>query len=325
MLGDSCYVTGITPGSDAAARGLRIGDRVITIQGTPPDRQLLGLLDYLLYSLNPADVVQFRVESPTGQVRDLSVASKVITKQQIIDLSVSTDVWAIIRGIDDQAEMSRARFVEMDSTTLVWRLPRFDTYDRVDEGITRARDRTNLVLDLRGNRGGGERVLLRLLGRLVARETVVDTLHTRDKVEVKSVRPDGHGFAGKLIVLIDSRSASAAEILARVIQLEGRGTVIGDRSSGMVMLSRLYIHGVGTQTVVPYGTNITEADVIMRDGSRLEGVGVSPDVLVATTGQDLAVGRDPVIGEALRTLGYPVGPGGIASPFPASALEMENW
>jgi len=69
----------------------------------------------------------------------------------------------------------------------------------------------------------------------VERETVVDTLHMRDKIEVKTVLPDEHRFAGKLIVLIDSRSASAAELLARVVQLEERGTVIGDRSAGMVM------------------------------------------------------------------------------------------
>jgi C-terminal processing protease CtpA/Prc len=325
MLGDSCFVTGITPASDAAVQSLRIGDRVITIQGVPPTRQLLNVLDYLLYSLSPVDVIQFRVESPDGQIRDLEVASKVLPDQQLIDLTVSTDVWAIIRGIDDDVEMRRNRFVEVDSATLVWHLPGFDSNDGIDEGIGRARHHANLVLDLRGNRGGGSRVLLRLLGRLLERETVVDTLRLRDKVEVEIVRPDERRFAGKLIVLVDSRSASAAEMLARVVQLEARGTVIGDRSAGAVMMSRLHVHRIGTQIIVPYAASITEGDVIMRDGSRLEGIGVSPDVLVVASGQDLSVGRDPVFGEALRRLGYPVGPGGVTSPFPALALEMENW
>lgn len=325
MLGDSCFVTGIAPGSDAAAQGLLVGDRVMTIQGAIPDRNLLGILDYLLYAISPVDAIQFKVESPNGEVRELRVASRVIHQQRIVDLSSSLDLWAIIRGLDDTRELRRSRFIEPDSLTLVWRLPGFDSEDVIDEGVARSRRFTNLILDLRSNRGGYEPVMLRLLGRLLEREAVIVTLHEREKMEVKSVRPDTRRFAGRLIVLVDSRSASAAEIVARVVQLEGRGIVIGDRSAGKVMRSRIYSHRTGTEFVVPYGISITNADVVFRDGGRLEGTGIMPDVRIVPSGRQIASGSDPILGEALRRLGYPIPPQGVAAPFSPHSIEIEAW
>jgi len=325
MVGDSCLVVGIAPGSDAAAQGLRVGDRVLTIQGVAPTRPLLAVLDYLLYAINPTDRVRFTVESPAGETRELTLASRVIEEQRIVDLFSSTDLWAIVRGIDDADELRRNRFVEVDSATLIWRFHGFDSRDAVDEGISRARRFSNLILDLRANRGGSEAVMLHLLSRLLERETVIATLLRRGQAEVKSVRPDDKRFTGRLTILIDSRSASATEIVARVVQLEERGIVIGDRSAGRVRRSRIHGHRSGTEFVVPYGISITNAEVILRDGARLEGVGVRPDHQVLPTGENLASGRDPVMGDALRRLGYPIPVQGVAIAFPPHRLEVDSW
>ena len=124
------------------------------------------------------------------------------------------------------------------------------------------------------------------------------------------------GFKGKVIVLVDSNSASAAEIFARLMQIEKRGIVLGDVSAGAVMQSRGVSFDAGVTTVIDYGMNLTMADVIMGDGKSLEHVGVSPDELIVLTGSDLAAQRDPVLARALAIAGAAVDADAAGKLFP---------
>ncbi len=126
----------------------------------------------------------------------------------------------------------------------------------------------------------------------------------------------GDVFSGKLIVLIDSESGSAAELFARVVQLEKRGTVIGDRSAGAVMRAKQYPHELGVDTIVPYGVSITDADIIMSDGKSLEHIGVTPDEIKLPTAADLATQRDPVLAYAASLLGVTITPEKAGALFP---------
>ena len=126
----------------------------------------------------------------------------------------------------------------------------------------------------------------------------------------------GARFEGNLVVLIDSKSASCSEVFARLVQLEKRGVVIGDRSAGAVMQSRYYGKEMGHDTLVLYGASITDADVIMADGKSLEHVGVTPDELIVPTAEDLAAGRDPVMARAAELLGFKLDPARAGKMFP---------
>lgn len=124
------------------------------------------------------------------------------------------------------------------------------------------------------------------------------------------------GFKGRLIVLVDSNSASASEVLARVVQLEKRGTVLGDRTSGKVMRSRLYPHQIGLDTVVFYAVSVTDADLIMTDGQSLENVGVIPDELLLPTAEDLRSQKDSVLSRAIAMAGATLDPVEAGKLFP---------
>jgi C-terminal processing protease CtpA/Prc len=118
------------------------------------------------------------------------------------------------------------------------------------------------------------------------------------------------------VAIVDSRTASAGELLARVLQIEQRGTVIGDRSSGSVMRSYGYSGRMGADVLVLFGASITDADVIMTDGKSLEKTGVTPDELILPTVQDMTTERDPVLARAAAILGVTIDPTAAKAQFP---------
>ena len=126
------------------------------------------------------------------------------------------------------------------------------------------------------------------------------------------------------MVLVDSESASAAEVLARVLQLEKRGVVLGDRTSGKVMRSRFYPHEMGVDTVIMYGASITDADIIMSDGVGLEGAGVTPNLLLLPRAADVRAHQDPVLSGAASLLGEKLDPVEAGKLFPFKWRELNR-
>jgi carboxyl-terminal processing protease len=166
------------------------------------------------------------------------------------------------------------------------------------------------VLDLRANGGGSVTALQELVSRCFSHEVVVASERRRDGKSTRTIaRPGKNPFTGRLIVLVDGRSASAAEMFARIVQIEHRGIVLGDRTAGAVMRSRLFTHTAESMTsAVFYGTSVTVADVRMSDGGSLEKVGVEPDEIVLPRPSDLAAGRDPVLAHAIALAGVNIDP-----------------
>jgi C-terminal processing protease CtpA/Prc len=299
-IGDLPLVVEVDAGSDAAAKGMAPGDRVLLVNSFAPSRSNLWRLAYFYRYIRPQAQQRVAVLKPDGAARTFDVQSRIESRPV-------TQLEDLVHEMEDELRRARDVGAAIGSDTLVWRMAVFGNPDRVDEMIAKARGYKTLILDLRRNGGGAVTALRELVSRCFDRDILVATVQHRGRSERDTAKPSRDRFAGALIVLVDSQSASAAEMFARIVQIEKRGTVIGDRTAGAVMTSRLYPHTAGL-TGVFYAVSITTGDVRMSDGGSLEKNGVEPDEIVLPTPWDLAAGRDPQLAHAIELAGVRMTP-----------------
>jgi C-terminal processing protease CtpA/Prc len=319
FIGDKCYITAVEPHSDAEAKGIKRGDEILTIEGYHPTRQSIQRMDYAFNALAPRREMHLQVASPDGKSRDVVVKGYVQNHVQTTGVWVGgTDRSQLLHGFEDYLASVESRYIESGDALLIWKLPEFNLSDSgVNEMIGKARKHKAFILDLRNDPGGNEKTMEGILGGIFEHE-----VHVGDRVQREGKKPydvKGRGdaaFTGKLIVLVDAGSGSASEIFSRVVQLEKRGEVIGDHTSGLVREAKAYIFKEGQMTVFWYGAQITEADLLMKDGQSLERGGVTPDVLLVPTQADIAAGRDPVLAAAAQLAGVSLTPEKAGALFP---------
>lgn len=322
FIGDYCVITAVKDGSDAAAKGLRPGDQLVAIEGFRPTRENWPKLNYALHTLAPRSGMTLVVASPGEQPHSITVMSEVQKLPKNYDFTNATDYWDIVRRGQDDDERMKVRWVELNDV-LVWKLPIFMlSDDQIDSFLGKTRNNKAVIVDLRGNPGGEEDNLSRLLGGFLDHDVKVG-----DRIERKQAKPfvaksrGSHAYAGKLIVLVDSGSASSSELFARVIQLEKRGTVIGDRTAGAVMEAREYPFSQDKAfgQFLPYGMEMTVADLKMTDGNSLEHRGVTPDEILLPGPEEVSVGADPQLARALQLAGVNMSSAAAGQIFPV------NW
>jgi carboxyl-terminal processing protease len=158
-----------------------------------------------------------------------------------------------------------------------------------------------IVIDLRGDRGGllDQAIAVAdslidngVIARTVGRDPAADQLWRATQGDVAPGRP--------LVVLVDGRTASAAEVLAAALADDGRGVVVGSATFGKGL--------VQAASQLPDGGTllVTWARLLAPLGWPLQGLGVMPQI--CTSGatdsveaelEALSAGQQPM-GEAVR-------------------------
>ncbi len=109
------------------------------------------------------------------------------------------------------------------------------TYDEFVEGLKKLKGKgmKNLILDLRSNTGGYLDAAIKIADEFLKENELIVYTEGKERPRADYIATAGGLFEeGELVVLIDSWSASASEIVSGAIQDNDRGTIIGRRSFG---------------------------------------------------------------------------------------------
>lgn len=301
MIGANCFITDVKKDSDAAAKGLKPGDRVVGIGKFNPNRDNLWKINYLNYALDPQESISVFILGPDGKEKEVRVAAK----------------FKSIEQRQEEAKERRKKKREdpykchkVSPELIACRLETFSVEKKyIDRMMAEAVSHPKMILDLRGNGGGYVKTMEHLAGHFFDREVKIAEFVQRDKTRASVAKPiKENAFKGELAILVDSNSGSASEVTARLMQIEKRGKIYGDVTAGAVMTS-IYVPmaevrgAEGFQRFTTFGMNLTIGDLIMSDGNRLENVGVIPDYPIGPTAYALANGTDPVLAHVAKQLG----------------------
>ena len=132
-----------------------------------------------------------------------------------------------------------------------------------------------LVLDLRNNPGGLLDQAVKIADRFIESGVIV-SIKGRKEEEKKEwfAHPGGTVTQYPLVVLVNSGSASGAEIVAGAIQDHGRGILVGTQTFGKASV----------QTIIPLkdgsGLRLTTARYYTPNGRSIQAKGIVPDIIV---------------------------------------------
>ncbi len=221
MLDDTLVVVQTIMGGPSEKAGVMAGDRIISVN----DTTLAGV------KMPQEDIIR-HLRGPRGTLAVLGIQREGVPGTFHID---------VVRG-KIPIHSVEASFMLTPTTGLI-RFSNFSatTHTEVVEAIQglKAQGMQNLVLDLTQNSGGFLHAAAEVASEFLPKGDLVVYTQGRAHPSQRFESRGGTAFQeGKLVVLVDEYSASAAEILAGAIQDQDRGLVVGRRSYGKGLVQR---------------------------------------------------------------------------------------
>lgn len=314
-------IVDVDPGSPAANGGLRAGDVIRAVNGTRFDA---AFVEQARDTPRPADVAVEAILDGSADAqpsaadgereRILRAAVRAVrgamgTPPRLVPVRLAVERETGVVEATLTATLAprppSAEFRLLEGGVALIRFTRFlpEVRDAVERALADSRPARAIIVDLRGNGGGLFEFYRWFAGRFLAEpRTVLRTLRRGRGTEPQAsgeVRAGGADapLLQPLAVLVDQRTASAAEMTAVTLAEQRDALLVGEATCGCVV-------GVRAEYVLPDGggVRVSETGFVSARGVRMEGRPIEPAIRIAPTLADLRAGRDVVLEEARSRL-----------------------
>jgi carboxyl-terminal processing protease len=254
-------ISQILDNSPAGTSQLKVGDQVLEVNGT----------DVQGASVETALAL---IRSEIGSAVDISAARgnskfRVTLKSEKVSLQT-------VKA--SQIENSVGYFKISNFAT--------STYEEMQSAFSQLNTDSGVIIDLRNNPGGLIQSAVDVAGLFVKRG-VITSYKLADEEKVYSVS-NPKPIMVPLVIIVNRNTSSAAEMFAAAMQDRNRGVVIGERTYGKGSVQDFVELKDGSKLEITVALYLTPA------GRSIEGVGVTPDLVVKES--DLIVKALQILG-----------------------------
>jgi len=272
---DGIIIVAPFDGSPAIQAGIMAGDVILKVDDT------------MVTGMPLEDVVRF-IRGPRGTKVRLTIVREGEPESLVFEIirdrvELVTVAW---RAIDTIGYVRIALFSEMTSGELEKALR------ELREG-----EIEGLILDLRNNPGGVfPSAAIEVASQFLEEGIIVYERDKDGREKPYSVKGGGLATEIPLVVLVNKGSASNSEVVAGAIQDHGRGVLIGEKTFGKGSVQRVHELSDGS------GLYVTTAILLTPNRHPIHEEGLTPDIEVPFTKQDLEARIDPQLERALEYL-----------------------
>jgi carboxyl-terminal processing protease len=239
-------------GSPAKEVGMRIGDKIIKVDGE--DVTSIKDSELIVQKIRGVPDTNVEVTVYRPEINDYITFNMV---RQVINLVyIRSDI------IEENIGYIQLKLFDEDIS--------YDFAHHVNKLI--ANGAKGIVLDLRNNPGGDYEQVVRIADMIIPEGLIVYTKDRNGKREEK--KSDANELNMPITVLINEYSASASEILSAAIKEYGKGTLVGKTTFGKGLVQSIIRLEGGA------GLKYTVSNYYTPSGVCIHGIGVTPDIEV---------------------------------------------